>query len=150
MIEVKEILAKQTFAIRKEVLRKGMNLSTQFSGDEDIDTFHLGIFENKELVGIASFMKSNNILFTQEQYQLRGMATIDKVRGRGYGKLLLQDAITKLRDKKIEILWCNARVVALEFYKKSDFIVQGNSFEIPQIGTHYLMFKKINNNYEII
>ena len=143
MIEVKEILAKQTFAIRKEVLRKGMNLSTQFSGDEDVDTFHLGIFENNELLGIASFMKSNNILFTQEQYQLRGMATVDKVRGKGYGKLLLQDAITKLRDKKVEILWCNARIGALKFYKKFEFKTHGDAFDIPQIGTHYVLSKNI-------
>lgn len=143
MIEIKEISPEQTYEIRLEVLRKGIDLPVQFSGDTDSETFHLGLFENNKLVGISSFMKTNNSLFNVKQYQLRGMATIPETRGKGYGKALLKYAIEMLKDKKMAILWCNAREVALQFYLKLGFKIKGESFDIPNIGIHYVLYKEL-------
>jgi predicted GNAT family N-acyltransferase len=143
MIEIKNISPEQTYDIRLEVLRKGIDLPVQFSGDNDSETFHLGVFENTRLVGISSFMKTNNSHFGTKQYQLRGMATISETRGKGYGKALLKYAIEMLKDKKMTILWCNAREVALEFYLKLGFKIKGESFDIPKIGIHYVLYKEL-------
>jgi predicted GNAT family N-acyltransferase len=144
MFQIKEISAEETYAIRLEMLRKGIDLPVEFSGDFDESTFHLGAFENDVLIGIASFMKTNNSSFSEEQYQLRGMAILLIVRGKGYGKAMLHEAFEELKRKKIPILWCNARVVALDFYQKLGFEIIGEPFDISQIGTHYKMYKRIN------
>ncbi len=37
------------------------------------------------------------------------------------------------------LLWCNARVVALGFYTKLGLHTEGDEFDIPGIGPHYVM-----------
>jgi hypothetical protein len=43
----------------------------------------------------------------------------------------------------IDCLWCNARIIAVDFYKKQGLETFGEQFEIPLVGNHYVMFKKI-------
>ncbi|MFT4576753.1 MAG: GNAT superfamily N-acetyltransferase [Polaribacter sp.] len=143
MVVIKQISAEETYAIRLETLRNGIDLPVQFSGDFDSETFHLGVFEDDELKGISSFMKTTNELFDTPQYQLRGMATLPNARGKGFGKLMLQYSFSHLRENKINTLWCNAREIALDFYLKEGFLEKGVSFEIQQIGIHYKLYKKI-------
>ena len=142
-IRIIKLKAGDTYSIRKEVLRKNMTLSHEMKGDHESDALHLGVYERDKLVCIGSFMKAARIDLEGRQYQLRGMATIDTAQGKGYGKLLLQEAEAILKSKDIDILWCNARVVANDFYKKMGYQVMGDVFEAPQIGPHYVMFKKL-------
>jgi GNAT superfamily N-acetyltransferase len=143
MITIRKITSEETYAIRLETLRKGIDLPVQFSGDLDIDTFHLGAFYKNELVGISSYMKSNNSDFNKQQYQLRGMATLPEVRGKGCGKLMLEFAIDELGKRKVNTLWCNAREIAFNFYTNLGFTVKGNPFELSLIGKHYLLYKEL-------
>jgi len=41
------------------------------------------------------------------------------------------------------MVWCNARLVAVEFYKSIGFKIIGDLFDIQGIGPHYYMYKKI-------
>ncbi len=143
MVVIKEISAKETYAIRVEILRKGSNLPVEFSGDFDTDTFHLGAFENNVLKGISSYMRTSNAFFETPQYQLRGMATVPSARGKGLAKQMLHVACKQLKEKRIPIIWCNAREVALGFYQSLGFLQEGKPFEIQQIGVHYRLYKKI-------
>lgn len=144
MIEVKHIQAEETYAIRLEVLRQNIPLPYKFNGDFDKDTFHLGAYLNNELVGVATFMKNNSKQFSGLQYQLRGMATLDKVRGKGAGKKIMQRAFTILKAKSVNCLWCNARVIAVPFYEKLGLQTIGNQFNINYVGPHYVMYKYLN------
>ena len=143
MVVIKKISADETYKIRLEILRNGMDLPVEFSGDFDKNTFHLGVFEDDVLKGVSSFLMNSNALFDKTQYQLRGMATLFEVRGKGYGKQMLLLAFDILKEKQIDILWCNARVVALSFYLKLGFVQQGDPFDIPEVGEHYCLFKQI-------
>ena len=143
MTEIKKISVEQTYPLRKEVLRKGMTLSHEMAGDKDAASFHLGLFDNGQLHCIASFMSSEHPDFKGEHYQLRGMATSEKARGRGYGSLILKAGLNELGKRKANLLWCNAREVALDFYRKLGFKVHGEAFEVPQVGTHYMMYKAV-------
>ncbi len=78
----------------------------------------------------------------QLQYQLRGMAILNAYRRLGLGKKLLLYGERLLRDKKVDLIWCNAREVALQFYKTNGFSSIGEPFNIQEIGTHYLMYKR--------
>ncbi len=143
MISVKEINTEDTYPIRLEELRKNMSLPFEFDGDFDQETFHLGLFYEGQLVSVVSFMKTKHHLLNGEQYQLRGMATKEKFQGKGFGKILVEKSEAILIDKNINFVWCNAREIALDFYKKIGFNIIGNSFETEQIGKHNTMFKKL-------
>ncbi|UMB60895.1 GNAT family N-acetyltransferase [Lutibacter sp. A80] len=144
MIEIKEITAKETFEIRLEVLRRNIPLPYEFKGDFDQDTFHLGAFKEGKLIAVSSFMKAENNSFKGKQYQLRGMATLNNYQGFGAGKLLISKAEEILKSLHINCLWCNARVIALDFYKKQGFLTYGDKFEVPLIGDHFVMYKYLD------
>jgi GNAT superfamily N-acetyltransferase len=146
MIKIKEIKAEDTFPIRKEVLRKGMTLSHELPGDHDADTVHLGVFWDGQLICIGSFMKASKLPFSGFQYQLRGMATANGFQGKGYGQILVKRAEEMLKARGVELIWCNARVSALDFYRKLGYETTGAVFDVPQVGPHYMMFKKLRNS----
>jgi predicted GNAT family N-acyltransferase len=143
MIQIKKISAEETIPIRKEILRNNIPLPIEFKGDFDEDTFHLGVYKNDFLIAVSSFMKVENERFEGKQYQLRGMAALTEFQGFGAGKLMMQEAFSILEELKIDYLWCNARVVAVSFYKKQGLETLGKSFEIQYVGEHYFMFKKL-------
>ncbi|MDO9595684.1 MAG: GNAT family N-acetyltransferase [Lutibacter sp.] len=143
MIQIKEISAEETFPIRLEVLRKNIPLPYEFDGDFDKETIHLGAFKNDKLIAVSSFMKASNKNFEGNQYQLRGMATLKEYQGFGAGKLMLEKAAQILKEKNSQVLWCNARIAAVEFYKKQGFQTFGEKFEISYVGEHYVMLKEM-------
>ncbi len=142
MIEIKRIKATETYGVRKEVLRKNIDLPYTFTGDLDKDTFHLGLLLNKQLIGVVSFMKFKYQSLKGEQYQLRGMATLEAFQGKGYGKELIQYGLDILKEKQIDYVWCNARIAAVKFYQRSGFQTIGKQFDISKIGGHFVMYKK--------
>ena len=143
MVLVKKIKAEETYFLRKQILRKNIDLPHEFEGDFNENTFHVGVFDGEELLGIGTFMQNNLEELDGIHYQLRGMATSEKVRGKGYGKLLLEFATNELVKLKIDYLWCNAREVAILFYEKNDFKIMGDRF-INKAGPHYKMYKSID------
>ena len=67
----------------------------------------------------------------------RGMATEPSKQGKGYGKMVLKGVIDYLtKETQSEILWCNARTTAFEFYEKMGFTIVGDEFDIPNLGPH--------------
>ena len=144
MIEIKQIKVEETYSIRKEELRKNMDLSTQFEGDFDKETFHLGLFKDKELVSIVSFTSSYYKEFEGKQFQLRGMATKEEYQGQGLGRKLIDQALKILIDKKSAVVWCHSRITAIDFYSKMNFKKIGVVFEIPEIGKHIVMYKELS------
>ena len=71
------------------------------------------------------------------------MATLAYAQKQGAAKALLDFAFEKLLDLNQEIIWCDARLVAIGFYEKIGFTKQGEMYEIPLIGYHYLMWKSV-------
>mgnify|MGYP001053788834 CR=1 FL=1 len=74
---------------------------------------------DEEIVGAATFLKRNHTLFSvRNQYQLTGMAILRKSQCHGFGKIILGHGELILKKKKANLIWCNAREVAVKFYKK--------------------------------
>ena len=145
LIQVKEITTAETITIRHHVLRQGKPIETcYFKGDNLPTTFHLGLYYYDELIGIASYMNNHNNNFEDKhQYQLRGMAILQQFQGKKFGDVLLEKGTQLLKQKKVSTLWCNARENATNFYSKSGFNISGKPFDIPHIGTHYVMHKSV-------
>ena len=142
---IRFIQADDVLAIRNEVLREGRLTPDEcrFPNDNAEGTFHLGYFENKQLVCIASFHPQNYKEFIGKAYQLRGMATLESHRGKGLGNQLVNFAIVYMRGQKVNYVWCNARKKAVPFYKNLGFETISDGFEVPGIGPHYVLYLKI-------
>ena len=143
MIEIKKISALDTYEIRKDILRENMLLTEKMDGDFDASTIHLGAFINNELGCVATFMQHNSDHFKGSQYRLRGMATHRERQHQGLGKNILEEAEKVLLDKGVDVLWCNARVFALKFYKNCGYKVIGEEFDVHLVGPHFVMYKEL-------
>jgi len=146
MIEIKIITPSETNPIRQAILRKGKPIETcSFEGDELPTTTHYGIFNKNKLIGVVSSFQNNNNLFeNKNQIQLRGMAVLEKEQKKGMGNLLLEYVEKDIRTQNKSLIWFNAREKAILFYEKMEYNILGLPFEIPEIGTHYLMYKKLS------
>jgi len=144
MIEIKRIAAEETHDIRHMVLRPGRPINEcVFEGDTALQTFHLGAFMKQKIVGIASFMVDDHTKFNGKQIRLRGMAVLPKSQGQGIGRELVLHGEQLVKERDFDILWFNAREIALGFYKNLGYAIEGNAFDIATVGKHYVMFKRL-------
>ena len=145
MAIIKKIPSSETFLVRQPVLRAGKPLeSCRFEGDDLETTHHFGLYLGLELVGIISLFKTSNPVFVeQNQYQIRGMAVLQGQQKTGFGKSLILHSEAFCKRQNVELIWFNARVEAVGFYEKMGYHIKGIPFEIPDVGEHIIMFKKI-------
>ncbi len=96
------------------------------------------------MVAVGTLMKNghsgHNLI---NAYQLRGMAVLNEYQSKGVGKFLLKHGEIVLQEKRCDVLWMNAREKAVRFYEKSGYCSIGTAFDIPLIGTHYVMYKDL-------
>ena len=131
-IESKLIQSNLTHKIRLSVLWPHKNISNCFLAEDNLkDTFHVG-----------TFIYQNNIIFDEndKQYRLRAMATEKKYQGISMGRKLIMFAKNELIKRKVKLLWCDARKIAIPFYENLGFKSQGEFYNIPKIGPHKLMY----------
>jgi GNAT superfamily N-acetyltransferase len=151
-IQVRRVNAADVIPLRRKVLRQGMPAETAiFPGDEEPETFHLGAMRNGEIVGIATFLVRPYPLDAERTraWQLRGMAVDPDLQGQGVGSKILDCAIDLLRGEIAiaprgerhvpSILWCNARIKAVEFYRQNGWITEGEEFDVANFGPHSYM-----------
>ena len=144
-IEVRLISAEETIPLRLAVLRPGRPRdSAIFPGDDASCTRHYGAFRYGRLLSIASLYRAELPEKPgKEGYQLRGMATEAAARNQGLGRALVIACVEFARSQHVPILWCNARVTAVDFYRKLEFETIGPEFVIPDVGPHFRMWRKL-------
>lgn len=147
MAIIKKITASETYSVRLSVLRKGKSVqSCHFDGDDLKTSIHFGLYLNQELVGIVSLFQKNNPLFPEKnQFQIRGMAVLENHQKKDIGKTLLIHCEEVCSNKDVDLIWFNARTEAIGFYEKMGYQKTGTPFEIPDVGKHIIMLKKIKN-----
>ena len=131
-MRVEQVEAHVTRGLRNAVLRPGW----------DPDAVHWPDIESAAAVTYAVLGDDDAPLTTvtvipaacpwrpddQPSWQLRGMATADAARGRGVGRLALDASVAHVRAEGAVLVWCNARDVALSFYARAGFVVEGDGF----------------------
>ena len=145
MQSIREIHASETFSVRHPILRPGKDLKTcHFDGDTLENTRHFGCFIDEELAGVASLFQSNsNLLPEKEQFQLRGMAVLEKFQKKRIGESLVNYAEENAKSRHGKLIWFNARENAVGFYEKLSYMKIGEPFEIATIGKHFVMYRFI-------
>jgi len=143
---IRAIAAEDTVAVRWPVLRPRFPRETAvFEGDAAPGTLHFGAFDGEVLVAVASiylapFPAQPDV---SPAMQLRGMATLPPVRGKGFGKMLLDTCVAAARENGARLIWCNARTSAADFYAKNGWQIAGVEFDIPTVGPHFRMFLEL-------
>jgi GNAT superfamily N-acetyltransferase len=139
--------------LRRRVLRPHQAIAEQvLAGDDAPGAAHFAAYLEEEdgaraaPVGIASitpepFPGADGPGPPGADFRVRGMATDpDRGRGVGAGAALLAAAIGHARAAGATRVWCNARTPARGFYEHAGFVAEGEEFELPAIGPHYLMW----------
>jgi GNAT superfamily N-acetyltransferase len=71
------------------------------------------------------------------------MATDPAHRGRGVGGAILDALVDHARAQGATRVWCNARTPALSLYARAGFEPESEEFEIPGIGPHFVMGRRV-------
>lgn len=144
-IDVRPISAADAIDLRHAVLRAGLPRETAiFPGDEAASSRHFGAFIEGRLVGVATIHLVP--LLDRDfdpAYQVRGMATVEDMRGHGAGSALLAACVAEAKRAGGQFLWCNARTPAAGFYSRHGFKAAGGVFDIPTVGPHSRMIRPL-------
>lgn len=151
-MEIRRISAEETIDVRHRTLRVGRPRATAYlDEDNEPGAFHLGAFVDGVHAGTASFFHHPNRevlaelpgIEPTELYRLRQMGTLPEFRGLGVGRALLDAAYPLLRELGGTVLWCDARLAAVDFYRANGLATLGPEYDVPLVGPHYLMWKRI-------
>jgi len=144
-VNIRKVDAERIRPLRHSELRKGQDFSTtSYLKDYEINTFHMACIVDDKPVTCATFYpeKSTKIK-TENAYRLRGVATDSRFKRKGYASNLMAESFKELKKRDCNMVWCNARLVAVDFYKSVGFKITGELFDIKGIGPHYYMYKEI-------
>jgi ribosomal protein S18 acetylase RimI-like enzyme len=156
--EIKAIAPEETLHLRREMLRPDRPIEESiYDGDEARTTQHWGALVDNALVAIASLYPEPlpesvtppaavaNVE-AQRFWRLRGMAVSPQFQGQGYGAQLLKHCLHSVAEHGGSVLWCNARSVAVGFYRGAGFEISGDEFVIPGVGPHYVMLRPVEQS----
>ncbi len=127
--QVVAITAEETHSVRLAVLRADTpTKEVRFAEDDAPGAVHLGVRVDGGLVATSSWIPRDAPDGTRPAVQLRGMATLQGLQGRGVGAALLAAGCAHARSIGAVVVWANARDRALAFYEREGFAVVGEGF----------------------
>lgn len=151
------------FDLRHAVLRPGLPVeAAQFDGDHETTTLHFGAFtESNQNIACCTYVinpwqndttpnpayPNHEDADPQHTYQLRGMCTHPDLLKRGVGAALNNFAIQTLQDQSAQLLWGNARIIAIPFYLKLNWQIASDEFHIPTVGLHHKITYRLHGQY---
>ena len=144
-VEINKVDAEKIRPLRHSELRKGQDFSTtSYLKDYEDGTFHMAFILDGKIVTCATFYAETSMkIKSNNAYRLRGMATDSNFQRKGYARNLMVESLKELKKRDCDMVWCNARLVAVNFYKSVGFKIIGELFDIEAIGPHYYMYKEI-------
>lgn len=127
---------KEALEIRDEVLRKPLGMSIFKDNLEgDRTDFHIGAFQNDQLVGCLILHPLPN-----GELKMRQVAVRSSLQTAGIGKAMVQFAESLAIEKNHDQMVLHARKVVVGFYQKLGYKTEGEEF--TEVGIpHFRMFK---------
>jgi GNAT superfamily N-acetyltransferase len=146
-VRVAQVAAKVTFALRQQVLRPHETVAQMaLSGDDHPDAGHFAArAADGSVVGTATVRREAPpwAADAPDAWRLRGMATAEGWRGYGIGGRILAAIVDHVSSRGGGLLWCNARVPAVAFYRRAGLETRGEEWDEPHIGPHVAMSVQI-------
>lgn len=136
--DIRRVAVEQVRPLRHRVLRGPDRpvAESVYPQDDLPETVHLAAFAVGVVVGCATFFPEP--YNGDPAWRLRGMATDPSVRGRGIGSALLREGLHAVEASGVPLVWCNARTVALPFYRSHGFETVGAEFLTASGIPHYV------------
>lgn len=147
-VRIERVQPELTLPLRWRVLRAHLDQSQMapWPGERDPQTLHLAArTPDGEVIGAVVLIRQPFELMPDvpDAWRLRGMATDERLRGRGIGDRVLRAAIGEVAGRGGGLLWCNARVSARRFYERAGFMAIGAEWDIPHSGPHVAMWRQV-------
>ena len=142
-ISIKKINLRTLRKFRNQELYPGLSKKlSKYEVDLLKKTRHFGLFKENNVISAITLIESKESIKT---LQFRGMFTRKEFLRKGYGKKLMEFIIKDSKEKKYEILWCNSRKSAINFYKKFGFSPKGSLFLVKYLGLHMKLVKYLKD-----
>lgn len=140
MIELRRSDAGETEDLRRRVLRPGSTGPIPGDG-EPAGMVLLAAYDDGVLVATGNVRPEPSPAAGSggTHWRLRGMATEPARRGEGHGAAVLAALLAHCRAAGGTLLWANARLPALEFYRRAGFVTSGEPWTDPEIGPHVVI-----------
>lgn len=122
MSDIEQISQELTWKLRQQELYPDLPIDAIKLEEDDLG-MHLGLFYQNRLTTVVSLFESDNAL------QFRKLATDKKYQRLGLGSAMIRYVLQYAKEKKLEKVWCNARLSATKFYEKLGFVEIGNPFK---------------------
>lgn len=142
------IAARDTRPLRQRVLRPHQAVrDCGFPGDDAAAAAHVGVRRGGALGAVGSVLPEEETTGRAPgiPWRIRGMAVAPEARGEGLGRAVLAALLAHVRGEGGEAVWCNARTTAAGFYTAHGFRVVGAPFELPRIGPHVVMVRRVGD-----
>ncbi len=144
---VARVPAATTYPLRQQVLRPHQRPEDlRLPGDDDPYTGSFAALgADREVWGTACVLPEACPWRPDraDSWRVRGMATAEGARGKGIGTEVLAAVLAHVAGKGGGLIWCNARVPALSFYRRAGFDVHGPEWVDPVIGPHVAMWREV-------
>ncbi|TKC88647.1 GNAT family N-acetyltransferase [Trinickia terrae] len=127
--------AERVLSLRSEVLLDGNAESSRFVHDDEVSTLHLAVCEHEEIVAVATVCREALPGSTSaKEWRLRGVAVEPRLRGYGFGRLLIKLCLDHVQKEGGRTAWCTARESARGFYEALGFASSAPPFQLPSRG----------------
>lgn len=141
-MEIRSPVSKQEWAdyyqLRYEVLRKPLNQPPGSErNDGDASGIHFALYDDGFLRAIARLDLAEPTIA-----QVRFVAVDTALQGKGYGRLIMEAVEAASRERGDRKMILHARDYAVEFYRKQDYVLVGESYKLFDVLQHYLMEKE--------
>lgn len=131
---IKEVSIEQILPIRQQVMWPDKSIDF-VRVPEDSHGIHFGLYVEEDLVSVVS------VFIHGHEAQFRKFATLEKYQGKGFGTNLLQFVFDFLEEKKVNRIWCNARISKAGFYQKFGMTTTATTFE--KEGMEYVVMERL-------
>jgi GNAT superfamily N-acetyltransferase len=149
---IDRVPASATLELRQAVLRPHETVDQLALPDDDepLPGSLAAFNEDEEIVGTVRvaparppFPVRTHTAADSPSWRVRGMATREDARNLGIGSAVLSRAVQHVAEHGGGLLWCNARVPAVNLYRRAGFVEHGEVWEEPDIGPHVVMWRSV-------
>lgn len=138
--------------LRQQVLRPTQLLAeSEYPSDSRPDAVIVGAFNGEQLIGTGTVFPETAPdevvakLGEGTSWRIRGMAVLAEYRNQRVGEQLLHELLAAAAAGGDTVVWCNARVPAQSFYTRNGFDTYTDEFEVPPIGMHVVMARRVGS-----